>query len=55
MTTDPPLTPATTEDIADALAFALRFDGRKRIHTGDEFMARITAQKLVAHLGPVIN
>ena len=50
MTDVPPLTPATTDDIADALAFALRFDGRKRIHTGDEFMARITAQKLVAHL-----
>lgn len=50
MTADPPLTPATTDDIADALAFALWFDGRKRIHTGAEFMARITAQKLVAHL-----
>jgi hypothetical protein len=26
------LTPATPEDLADALAFALRFNGRKRRH-----------------------
>jgi hypothetical protein len=25
-------TPAAAEDIADALAFALRFQGRKRVH-----------------------
>jgi hypothetical protein len=28
----------------------LRFDGRKRVHHGDEFMARLTAQRLVEHL-----
>jgi hypothetical protein len=30
------LSPATAEDVADALAFALRFQGRKRIHNADE-------------------
>jgi len=47
---DPQLTPATTEDIEQALAFALRFDGRRRVHNGDEFMARIMAERLVKHL-----
>ena len=50
MSDQAPLTPATAEDIADSIAFALRFDGRKRTTTGDEFMARITAQRLVRHL-----
>ena len=50
MTEKPPLTPATVADIEDAIAFALRFDGRKRAQSGDEFMARITAQRLVRHL-----
>lgn len=50
MPEQPPLSPATVDDIEDAIAFALRFDGRKRAHTGDEFMARITAERLVAHL-----
>jgi hypothetical protein len=44
------LTPATIEDLESVLAFALRFNGRKRTHTGDEFMARITAERLVEHL-----
>src|SRR5690242_16688704 len=39
--------PATTEDLEQLLAFAVRFDGRKRSHTGDELMARITAKRLV--------
>ena len=46
----PILTPATADDISDAIAFALLFNGRKRNHGADEIMARITAQKLVAHL-----
>ena len=50
MTDDPRLTPATAEDLKDALAYALRFDGRKRAHTGDELMARITAERLVKYL-----
>jgi hypothetical protein len=44
------LTPATPEDLASALAFALRFDGRKRFRSGDEFMAHITAKHLVEYL-----
>ena len=50
--TDAPdrLTPAAPEDLADALAFALRFDGRKRVHNGDEIMAAIVAKRLVDHL-----
>jgi hypothetical protein len=50
--TDAPdrLTPATPDDLADALAFALRFDGRKRKHDAGEFMARIVAKRLVEHL-----
>jgi hypothetical protein len=35
------LTPADPEDLACALAFALRFRGRKRVHNADEFMAEI--------------
>jgi hypothetical protein len=30
------LTPASADDLAYALAFALRYNGRKRVHTGDE-------------------
>jgi hypothetical protein len=43
---DPKLVPASTDD----LAYALRYNGRKRVHTGDEMMARITAERLIAHL-----
>jgi hypothetical protein len=50
MPEEPRLTPATAEDLEQALAFALRFDGRKRTHTGDELMARITAERLVKYL-----
>jgi hypothetical protein len=50
--TDAPdrLTPATPEDLADALAFALRFDGRRRKHDAGEIMARIVAERLAKHL-----
>ena len=50
--TDAPerLTPATPDDLADALAFALRFDGRKRKHDAAEIMARIVAKRLVERL-----
>lgn len=44
------LTPADPRDLADALAFALRFEGRKRVHQADEYMAAITAERLVRHL-----
>jgi hypothetical protein len=48
---DEPLTPATRDDIAHALAFALTFDGRRRFQPSGEMMARITAEHLVEHLG----
>ena len=50
MPDDRPLTPADLDDVQQALAFALRFQGRKRVHTADETMARITAERLVEHL-----
>src|SRR5208337_2621771 len=34
----------------DALCFALRFQGRKRVHNGDENMTDIVAKRLVEHL-----
>jgi hypothetical protein len=46
----PPLRPATPDEIAEALAFALRFDGRRRVHSADSMMARIAADRLVQHL-----
>jgi hypothetical protein len=49
--TDPaPLRPATPDEIAETLAFALRYNGRKRVHDADEAMSRITAERLVRHL-----
>ena len=44
------LTPAAPEDLADALAFALRYSGRKRMHDAGEMMAAIVAKRLVEHL-----
>ncbi len=44
------LTPADPQDLASALAFALRYQGRKRTHNGDEVMAEIVAKRLVEHL-----
>jgi hypothetical protein len=44
------LTPADPRDLADAVAFALRYDGRKRVHSADEYMAAIAAERVVRHL-----
>jgi len=44
------LRPATAAEIADALSFALRYQGRKRVNHADDMMARITADRLVQHL-----
>ena len=44
------LTPASAEDLAEALAFALRFEGRKRVNDAGEFMAAIVAKRLVRYL-----
>ena len=46
----PNLRPATRDELTQSRSFALRFNGRKRVHDADEAMARITAERLVAHL-----
>jgi len=50
--TGPPdkLTPADPRDLANALAFALRYQGRKRAHNADEIMAEIVAKVAPCHL-----
>jgi hypothetical protein len=45
-----PLHPATPDEVADSLAYALRFRRGRRVSHGDELMARIVAEFLVAHL-----
>jgi hypothetical protein len=47
---DDELTPADPQDIADTIAFSLKFEGRKRVHDADAIMASIVAQRLVRHL-----
>jgi hypothetical protein len=42
--------PASPNDLADALAFALRFDGPKRRHDAGAFMAKIVARRIVERL-----
>ena len=44
----PHLHPATPDEIADALSFALRYQGRKRVNHADDMMARITPERLVS-------
>ena len=44
------LTPADSRDPADAIAFSLRFEARKRKHDSDVFMANIVAERVVRHL-----
>jgi hypothetical protein len=46
----PNLRPASPDEIAEALSFALRYEGRKRVNHADTMMARITADRLVRHL-----
>jgi len=47
---DEPLTPADPEDLRQALAHALTFDGRRQFKTSGEMMAKITAEHLARHL-----
>ena len=47
---DTPLRPATPDEIAITLSFALRYEGRRRVRHADDMMARITAERLVQHL-----
>ncbi len=49
MNDTPTLRSATTDDLVQALSFALQFECRKRIHHAADLMAQITAEKLVAH------
>jgi len=44
------LHPATAAELEESLSFALRYAGRKRVHTADDVMARVTAERLVRHL-----
>jgi len=50
MTDSSDLRPATPEEIAEALSFALRFKGRKPFPQSNSLMAQITAAHLVEHL-----
>ena len=50
MTNPAQLHPADPADVADALAYALRYDGKRRVHHADGVMARITAERLIRHL-----
>jgi hypothetical protein len=50
MTDCPELRPATPEEIAAALSFALRFKGRRPFLQSNSLMAGITATHLVEHL-----
>ena len=44
------LYPATAAELEKTLSFALRYAGRKRVHTADDVMARVTAERLVQAL-----
>lgn len=44
------LHPATVGELEASLSFALRYEGRRRVHTADDVMARVTAERLVRHL-----
>jgi len=44
------LRPTDPADVAGALAYALRYDGNRRVHHADDVMARITAEYLIRHL-----
>jgi hypothetical protein len=50
MPVDQKLMPADASDIAESVAFALMFSGRKRIHDSDRMTAAIAAQRIVRHL-----
>jgi hypothetical protein len=47
---DPKLTPATPDDLADSLSFALRFEGRKSQHDSDRLNADTVATRLLRYL-----
>jgi len=45
-----PLLAAEPEDVVKAIAFGLRFEGGRRVWQADEYMAVITAKRLIEHL-----
>jgi hypothetical protein len=45
-----PLSPAEPEDVVKAIAFGLRFESGRRVWQADEYMAVITAKRLIEHL-----
>jgi hypothetical protein len=47
---DDKLSPADPRDLAESIAFALRFKGRKRKHDAVEYMAAIAAERVVRYL-----
>jgi hypothetical protein len=47
---DDKLTSADPSDLADAIAFAVIFSGRKRVHDRDRFTARIAGDRTRRHL-----
>jgi hypothetical protein len=47
---DDKLKPADPSDVAGSIAFALRFNRRKRFHEGDKLMADITADHIIRPL-----
>ena len=47
---DDKLTPADPHDLAEAIAFALRYRSGKRVHQAEEYMAQIAAERIVEHL-----
>jgi hypothetical protein len=47
---DEKLTPADPHDVANAIAFALQYSGRKRVHQADDYVAKIAAERIVRHL-----
>jgi hypothetical protein len=52
MQSAPKRTAAPPEDLAQALAYALKFDEKRRLHHADDAMARIAVDHLVKHLEP---
>ncbi len=44
------LTPADPRDLADVIAFALRYSGGRRVRDADEVVATIAARRIVEHL-----
>jgi hypothetical protein len=44
------LTPADPRNLKQDIAFGLRFHAGRRVHQADEYMAAITAERLIEYL-----